>query len=223
MTTPRKYIDSHCLYFAVQGLIALLFGWFVAFTGINDSTTLVSCASIVMLGLGAIELTNLLHRTRLKETWGLSLAIAVMEIVVAVLLLFTLNQNPAWHLGIIATYTAVRGVLEILVGLHSVDDRTDKTLWVICGICGAVLGLVILNSGDSINTTAFLRAFGIYMIMFGLSSLFYGVHNHDQKQSYKEERRTIAKSSTKKITAKRATAKKSAKKSTRKSTKSRRK
>ena len=72
MTTPRKYIDSHWLYFAVQGVIALLFGWFVAFTGINDSTTLVSCASIVMLGLGAIELTNLLHRTRLKETSGLS-------------------------------------------------------------------------------------------------------------------------------------------------------
>lgn len=206
MSTPKKYIDSHWLVFATQGIIALLFGWFMAFTGIGSVTTLVVTVAVVLLCFGVIELSNLLNRTRQQETWGLSLAIAVAEILVALALLFTLNQNTALHMSIIGAYTLVRGVLEIIVGLRSVDDRTDKTIWTICGICGAILGFVIINSGH-LRATEFLKAFGIYMIIFGISSLIYGIHNHDQKLEYKAARSLSAKKSaaTRKKTATKAT------------------
>ena len=224
MSTPRKYIDSHWLVFVFQGIIALLFGWYVIFTGISDTTTLVAAVSIVMLLLGIIELLNLLRRTRLKETWGLSLAIAVMEIVIAVALLVTLNQHVIWHLAIIATYVVIRGVLEIVLGLRAVDDSTDKAIWVLCGMCGAVLGFVILNTGH-LNPTAFLQTFGVYMIGFGFCSMIYGLHNHDQKNTYLAEQRAAKRKQVlerrtekagkryAKATAKRYAAKKSAKRS----------
>lgn len=185
MVTKRKYIDSHWLVFAIQGILALLFGWYMAFTNIEVVRALVVITSIIMLCFGVIELCNLIHRTHLKETWGLSLAMAVLEVIVGLSLLFTIDQNIAWSLAIIAIYTIARGILEIFVGLKSIDDRTDRAIWIICGICGAVLGFVVLNSGSA-NATSFLRAFGIYMIIFGLSSLIYGVHNRDQKLDYYE-------------------------------------
>lgn len=191
MTTKRKYIDSHWLVFAVQGILAMLYGVFMTFTGIENTRTLVVATSIFMLCFGIIELGNLLRRTHLKETWGLSLAIAAIEVCVGLALLFTIDQSIAWPLAIIAIYTIARGILEIFIGLKSIDDRTDKAIWTICGICGSILGFVILNSGGA-NATSFLRAFGIYMIIFGLSSLIYGFHNRDQKLEYRESRKLAA-------------------------------
>lgn len=192
MTTKRKYIDSHWLVFAVQGILAMLFGAYMTFTNLVNVRALIVATSIIMLCFGIIELGNLLRRTHLKETWGLSLAMAVIEACVGLALLFTIDQNIAWALAIIAIYTITRGVLEIFVGLKSIDDRTDRAIWTICGICGAILGFVILNSGGT-NPTAFLRAFGIYMLVFGLSSLIYGFHNRDQKLDYHEDRKKLAK------------------------------
>ncbi|MBR3220277.1 DUF308 domain-containing protein [Candidatus Saccharibacteria bacterium] len=192
MTTPRKYIDSHWLIFAFQGVIALLFGWFVMFTGLTDTTALVATVGAFLLGLGAVELFNMLRRTHVKETWGLSLFVAVFEIAVALALLFTLNQNIALHLAIIAGYTIVRGIFEILIGIKSIDDSTDKLIWTICGICGVIMGFVILNSGTLGYPNTFLQFFGAYMMVFGLCNLIYGVHNRDQKHTAKLERRQVA-------------------------------
>lgn len=202
MTTPRKYIDSHWLIFAFQGVISLLFGWFVMFTGLTDTTALVATVGAFLLGLGVVELFNLLRRTHLKETWGLSLAVAVFEIAIALGLLFTLNQNIALHLAIIASYTIFRGVFEILIGLKSIDDSTDRMIWTICGICGVVMGFVILNSGSFGYANTFIQFFGAYMMVFGLSNLIYGVHNRDQKHTAKAERRQAAARRTQKKTIK---------------------
>lgn len=211
MTTPRKYIDSHWLIFAFQGIISLLFGWFVMFTGITDTTALIAIVGAFLLGLGVVELFNLLRRTHLKETWGLSMGVAVFEIAVALGLLFTLNQNIALHLAIIACYTIARGIFEILIGLRSIDDSTDKIIWAICGICGVIMGFVILNSGTFGYANTFLQFFGAYMMIFGLCNLIYGVHNRDQKYTARLERRQMA--------ATRRTTKKVVKKNVRKTNK----
>lgn len=206
MSIKKKYVDSHWLVFAFQGILALLFGCFAVFTGVKDTVSLVAIVGSALLGLGVIELFNLLYRTHAKETWGLSLAVAVIEVVVAMLLLFTLSQNIALHLTIISVYTLIRGVFEILIGLKSVDDATDKAIWVISGICGAVLGFVIFNSG-SVRVQAFIQFFGVYMLIFGLANLIYGVHNNDQSRELSAQRKAIATKAAKARRAKKTTQK----------------
>ena len=191
MSTKRKYIDSHWLVFVGQGVLALLFGWFTIFTGIASAPELVVITSIIILCLGIVELSNLIHRSRQRETWGLSLAIAVLEISAGLTLLLTSGQNLALHLTVIALYTIIRGILEVFVGTKSIDDLTDRAIWTICGMCGTILGFVILNSGRS-QATDFIKAFGVYMITFGLCSLIYGIHNHDQRLEYRSERQRLA-------------------------------
>lgn len=204
MSIKRKYVDSHWLIFAFEGAVALLFGWFALFTNLRDTNALTSIVGSTLLGLGIIELFNLLRRARLNETWGFTLISALVEIGVAFALLFTADQEVVWHLALIAGYTIVRGLFEILAGLKAIDDITDKFIWVITGICGAIMGIVILNSGNQTvtdNALIFVKFFGAYMTLYGLANLIYGVHNHDQENDLKAERSIAAKKGAKKLAA----------------------
>jgi uncharacterized membrane protein HdeD (DUF308 family) len=213
MSIKRKYVDSHWLIFAFEGVVALLFGWFALFTNLSDTNSLISIIGSLLLGLGIIELFNLLRRTHLNETWGFSLIAALIEVSVAFALIFTSAQQLVLHLALVAGYTVIRGIFEVLIGLRSVDDITDKFIWVATGICGAIMGFVILNTGSieiENNAPAFIKFFGSYMALFGFSNLIYGVHNCNQVQDLKEERKEASKKAahTKKATAKTTTVKK---------------
>ena len=237
MSTKRKYIDSHWLVFALHGVIGLVFGLYIIgaslqVTTMNSMITsemLVNIVAIALLTLGVVELLNMFYRARKQETWGLSVVVAFLEIAAAFGLLFTQGQDIVWHLAIIASYTVLRGVFEILIGLRAVDDMTDKFIWIVCGICGVVLGFVILNSGHFSNATTFLQFFGAYMMVFGLGNLIYGVHNLNQKKEYSEEQRQnrLAKQNrkatarVKKAATKAKTVKKTTRKTTRRTTKKR--
>lgn len=187
MTTKLKYIDSHWGIFALQGIVALLFGWFALFTNSSDIQTLVIIVGSVLLSLGIIELLNLLARARTKNTWGVSLVMAILEISAGLALLFTYEQNVAWHLIVIAAYTILRGIFEIILGLKAIDDLTDKFIWILAGICACIMGVVILNTGH-LGTIPFIKYFGSYMMVFGVVNLIYSVHNNEQGKDYRSEK-----------------------------------
>ena len=187
MSTKLKYIDSHWGIFALQGVVALLFGWFALFTNSSDIQTLVIVVGSVLLSLGIIELLNLLARARTKNTWGVSLVMAILEISAGLALLFTYEQNFAWHLIVIAAYTILRGIFEIILGLKAIDDLTDKFIWILAGVCACIMGVVILNTGH-LGTIPFIKYFGSYMMVFGVVNLIYSVHNNEQGKDYRSEK-----------------------------------
>lgn len=222
MTTKLKYIDSHWGIFALQGIVALLFGWFALFTNSSDIQTLVIIVGSVLLSLGIIELLNLLARARTKNTWGVSLVMAILEISAGLALLFTYEQNVAWHLIVIAAYTILRGIFEIILGLKAIDDLTDKFIWILAGVCACIMGVVILNTGH-LGTIPFIKYFGSYMMVFGVVNLIYSVHNNEQGKDYRSEKLAAKKKISKTLELKTPvsktttkTVKKTAKKTTKK-------
>lgn len=189
----HKYIESHWLIFTIQGLVALSFGTVALFTGITDISVLVAIASVTLLTLGTIEFFNLLYREHNHQNLGLTTIIALVELSIAVFLLFTLGRNVALHICVIACYTLVRGIFEIINALRPKIEATDRFIWLMCGICGAVFGFAILNAGHFANNTAFITYFGAYLMLFGMTNLFYGVHNRNEKLELVAERRLAAK------------------------------
>ena len=69
------------------------------------------------------------------------------------------------------------------------------------GICGAVMGIVILNTGG-FEITTFIRFFGAYILIVGITSLIYGVHNRSQEIEDMIARKEARKKSTKKTAVK---------------------
>ncbi len=175
----RKYIDSHWLVFIFQGAIALFFGCLSLFTADEDSKTLIPIIGISLLSLAVVEFANSMYRSRHREGWLVATLVALFDAGFGLALLVVSSQSMAWRLVILAIYTALRGLFEIVIGFRTTVDPTDRFIWVLCGICGIIFGFAILNSGHLANVD-FVRFFGAYMLILGISSLNYGIHNREQ-------------------------------------------
>lgn len=197
----RKYIDSHWLVFIFQGAIALFFGCLTLFTSGESSSSLVPTIGILLLALAVVEFTNSLYRSRHRHGWLVSTLVALFDAGVGIALLFIMNQDMVWHLSLLASYTVIRGIFEILIGFRTTVDPTDRFIWVLCGVCGVIFGFVIFNSGHLANVD-FIRFFGAYMMILGVSSLIYGVHNREQSIEDREARSLAAKEAKKKKSSK---------------------
>ncbi|MBQ6130683.1 DUF308 domain-containing protein [Candidatus Saccharibacteria bacterium] len=211
----RKYIDSHWLIFIIRGTIATLCAILTIFSVQRDFDFMISVSGIFLLSLSIVEFINSLYRARSKTGWAVSVGIAIADAVIALALLFTLGQDLSWHLYLISLYAFVRGLFEIISGFRATVDPTDRFLWILSGVSGAVMGIVILNSGEY-----FIRFFGIYLLIFGLTGLVYAVHNRAQQLEDKAARKESARLA---ASSRKTTAKKNSRNSGKKSTKSRKK
>ena len=189
MPRARKFIETHWLFYAFQGVISILFGAYLLFTNITAISTLTGIIGVSLLCLGVIEVFSIMYRKHYGKSLILSIALSVFEVVIAFILLFMQDYNMAWILSLLAIYTIVRGVLEIVLGFSAITDKTDRFMWISCGVCGAIIGIVILNSGGFADQTTFIRFFSAYMMIYGVTNLIYGVHNRNELAEQREARR----------------------------------
>lgn len=194
----RKYIDKHWLVFVLRGILAVIFGCLMMFFSKNDLENLIAIMSLLLLIMGIIDAVGALYCSTKKHGWFNSVIDALVDVVAAVLLLFLAKGNIITALLIISIYTIVSGVIDIFHGIVSTVDPTDRFIRFLAGVCGCVIGLFILNSGE-LETTTFIRFFGAYMLIVGITSLIYGVHNRTQK---KEDTFARSKAAIKKVARK---------------------
>ena len=192
----RKYIDSHWLVFIFQGAVALFFGCLTLFTSSSTPSTLTPIIGVALLALAVVEFANSLHRSRNRQGWLIATAVALFDAAFGFALICVTGQEMVWQLSLLAAYTTLRGIFELIIGFRTTIDPTDRFIWVLTGIAGVIFGVVILNSGHLTNVD-FVRFFGAYLFIFGVASLIYGVHNRSQKLEDREARVEAAKKSRK--------------------------
>lgn len=206
----RKYIDSHWLVFVFQGAITLLFGCLTLFTGGSSPSELVPVIGIFLLALAIVEFANSIYRSYNRHGWAVSTLVAAFDALFGIAMLLLTNETMTWHLVMVAAYTLLRGIFELAIAMRTTEDPTDRFIWSLCGLCGIVFAVVIFNSGHLANVD-FLRFFGAYMMILGVSSLVYSVHNREQQREDRIARSEAARVSAKaKKTASSGKAKKTA-------------
>lgn len=189
----RKYIDSHWLMFIFQGIIAVLFGGVALFTSDRNSSALMPVIGTSILALAVVEFANVIYRSYKRQGWLVSILVALFDLAFGVALLVLGNEDSLCHIIMLSSYTLVRGLFELIIGFRTTVDPTDRFIWVLCGVCGVIFGVVVLNSGH-LGNVGFVRFFGAYMAILGILSLVYGVHNHYQAAEDHEARSEAAKS-----------------------------
>ena len=204
----RRYIDKHWFVFIIRGLMAAIFGFLALFGVMTDFEMVISVVSIFLLLMGIVDSVSALYASVKKHGWLNSVIDALIDIAAALTLLFFAKNNIVVSLIIIAVYTIASGLIDVFHGFLSTVDPTDRFIRVLAGVLGCVMGIVILNAGE-FEIMTFVRFFGAYMLIVGVTSLIYGVHNRSQDIEDSTARSQALKG--KKKTAKK-TAKKSAKK-----------
>lgn len=175
----RRFIDKHWMVFLVRGGLAATFGIFALFCGSDHIETTTAIISILLLFMGIIDAIGALYSSTKKHGWINSVIDSLIDVVAAITLLFVAAGNLATCVIILSVYTIVSGVIDIFHGFLSTVDPTDRFIRVLAGICGCVIGIVILNAGG-FEIFTFIRFFGAYMLIVGTTSLIYGVHNRSQ-------------------------------------------
>lgn len=175
----RRYIDKHWFVFIIRGLMAAIFGFLALFGVMTDFEIVISVVSVFLLLMGIVDSVSALYASVKKHGWINSVIDALIDITAALMLLFFARNNIVSSLVIIAVYTIVSGLIDVFHGFLSTVDPTDRFIRVLTGVLGCVMGIVILNAGE-FEIMTFIRFFGAYMLIVGVTSLIYGVHNRSQ-------------------------------------------
>lgn len=204
----RRFIDKHWSVFLVRGGLAVVFGFAALFGAMPDLELVMAVIAVFLLLMGIVDAVSALYSSTRKRGWVTSVIDAMIDVAAAVLLLVFARNDLVPSLVILAVYTLVSGVVDVFHGFVSTVDPTDRFIRVLAGVLGCVMGFVILNAGE-FEVMTFIRFFGAYMLVVGVTSLIYGVHNRSQNIEDKVARKVAAKSmAAKKAVAKKAVAKK---------------
>ena len=189
----RRYIDKHWFVFIIRGILAGVFGFLMLFGRLNSIEGVIAMISVFLLFMGIVDATSALYNSTKKRGWFNSIIDAGIDVVTAILLLFFAKSDLVTSLIIISVYTALSGVIDLFNGFISTVDPTDRFIRILAGICGCVMGAVILNAG-TFEVMTFIRFFGSYMLIVAVASLIYGVHNRAQNTEDIIARREVASS-----------------------------
>ena len=197
----RRFIDKHWFIFILRGGLATIFGFLTLFGALSDLGLIISIISVFLLGMGIVDAVSALYNSNKRHGWTTSVIDALIDIVAALALLFLAQNNLVAGLVILAVYTFISGAIDIFHGFVSTVDPTDRFIRILAGILGCIMGLVIINAGE-FEMTTFIRFFGAYMLIVGVTSMIYGVHNRSQNIedsiARKQARRGVSKKAVKK-------------------------
>ena len=204
----RRFIDKHWFVFIIRGILAGCFGLMALFGVMDDFEMVISVVAIFLLLMGIVDSVSALYASVKKHGWINSVIDALVDIVAAMGLLFFAKNNIVTGLIIIAIYTIVSGMIDIFHGFLSTVDPTDRFIRVLAGVLGCVMGVVIINAGN-FEISTFMRFFGAYMLIVGVTSMIYSVHNRAQniedmvaRSEVAKKRKKSAKKSVKKVAKK---------------------
>lgn len=197
----RRFIDKHWFVFLIRGALAVGFGCFLLFGGAVDIEGMIAVISVFLLLMGIVDSVGALYSSSQKHGWINSVIDALIDVAAAVALLFVGKDGLVPSLVILSVYTIISGVIDIFHGFLSTVDPTDRFIRILAGVCGCIIGIVIINAGG-FEITTFIRFFGTYMLIVGITSLIYGVHNRAQNEEDRAARKQIASKARKKTTRK---------------------
>lgn len=175
----RRFIDKHWLMFLLRGAMAVVFGCIILFSGMSSISTMISMVSVFLLLLGIVDSVGAIYSSVKKHGWITSVIDALIDVMAAGMLLFYAQNDLVLSLIIIAIYTFISGIIDVFHAFVSTVDPTDRFIRLIAGASGFVMGAVILNAGN-FEIMTFVRFFGVYLLIVGITSSIYGAHNHAQ-------------------------------------------
>ena len=152
---------------------------------------------IILLSLVIFSTANAIY----AEDKEYSIIDALIDVIAALALLFFAKSDLVMSLIIISVYVFVSGIIDLFHGFLSTVDPTDRFIRLLAGVLGCIMGVVIINAG-SFEVMTFIRFFGVYMIIVGVTSMIYGVHNRSQNIEDKVARKENKRKSTRKTAKK---------------------
>jgi len=191
----------------MKGAISVVAGLCLMFAPKNDLSLMTQIVGWTMFCLAFIEIANVVYRTRRSHNWGFPLVLGVIELFIAVALLYTIDpgmksaDDLTWlRITYLSAYVVFASIVTIVMGFASFNNMTDRFMWIVNGMIGSILAFMMFG-GTNLGAVAHIEMFGTYLMVNGLTDLFFGIHSKDQELEAKlaaKEKRIAAAAARKK-------------------------
>lgn len=183
--TKRKFIESHWLTFALKGVISIVAGLCLMYTPNNDIQALSQILGWSMFSLACVEIANVIYRKICSHNWTFPFFLGAIELAIAATILcfsdpsVALSDAIELRIAILSGYVLFASVTTIIMGFLNFRNETNRFMWVINGMIGCVLAFMMFG-GTNLGLIAHITMFGTYLLVNGITDLFYGIHSKDE-------------------------------------------
>ena len=183
--TKKKFIESHWLTFALKGAISVVAGLCLMFTSSNDIQRLSQILGWSMFGIACVEIANVIYRKICSHNWSFPFFLGAIELAIAITLLclsdpsYNIDNSVEIRIAILFGYVLFASVLTIVMGFLHFRNMTNRFMWVVNGMIGCVLAFMILG-GTNLGVAAHIDLFGTYLLVNGITDLYYAIHSKDE-------------------------------------------
>lgn len=168
----------------LSGISSTLFGFVTLFWPKLTLALLVYFYAIFVVVLGAVSLFEALSSIKRDPLWWLMTLFAVFNLAIGVFLL----QNPlitaTLLVIILAIFVFIQSFIDLVVASYT-NKGEGRWLWVITGVFGVVMGLVILFYPLAASI-AFVWALGLYTLVHGIVAIAYALQSRGDIKKLKK-------------------------------------
>ncbi len=150
----------------LRGVAGILFGIAAVFWPGLTLVTLVYIFSIYILISGVIGIVESIRAISDGNSWVWRLVLSIAELGVGVYLVRHPSVSFATLILLIGLVLIARGVFEVVLALLEDYSATEKTLMIIGGALGVIVGIAILMQ-PAAGGVAFVWVLGLYALLTG--------------------------------------------------------
>ncbi len=163
MTNKLKHYRTTLL---INGIIAILFGFFAIFVPEETSTTIAMYFGIVLIIGGGFGLVNAIRLMKKKQEYLSPLISSIVSFLVGLFIMIYTQRSLEIFAIILGVWAVVLGFVQLFIALNLIPPGRNKSIIIFNGIITLLFGLILFfNPFNSMVAIIFLV--GAMALVFG--------------------------------------------------------
>jgi len=161
-------------FLAINGIIAILIGFFLLFFEPNLMKVLVVYFGIAVIVIGVLFLMYAIRNLRKNKNAGMLLFESILTLVIGLILVLFPTFSLKFFLVILGVWAIILGIVQLVI-LYSIKRPFgSKKILAVNGILTILLGILLFF--DPVTTAVILlKIMGVFGIVFGAIMIYFGL------------------------------------------------
>jgi uncharacterized membrane protein HdeD (DUF308 family) len=169
-----KIAKGAWVWAVVRGVLAIIFGIIALVAPLSTAVALAVVIGIFAIVDGIIDLVDAI-RHRGTGGVGLRVFLGVVSLLFGIILLVWPGKTIAFMVILIAIWSIVIGILQIIANISIRKDSGRAWIWgVVSGALGVIFGILVLV-WPGIGLVSLIWLIGIWAIVFGIALIVLGL------------------------------------------------
>ncbi len=169
----------------IQAIVSILFGALAVFWPGLTLVTFVYLLSVFVVVVGVVEVVRALVSVKTRpDTWWMSLIVGFLTLGVGMYLARHPGLTLKTFILVVGITLVAWGVIDLARTFFEEQSDSHRVLSFVSGVVGVGVGIFTLLQPKT-GGIAFVWAFGLFALVYGISALVMAIEHHRSYQAFK--------------------------------------